>query len=111
MLHYEANELELARACHDRGMALSEQVTSEYNLAFFQGFAAPIFYAQGEVERALAAVQQGYQTAMQTGLVDAEWFLTREAAIRFQEGDLGFVAHWAEAAGLSVEERARVSAY
>ena len=80
MLHYEANELELARACHDRGMALSEQVASEYNLAFFQGLAAPIFYAQGEVEQALAAVQQGYQTATQTGLVDAEWFLTREAA-------------------------------
>ena len=41
---------------------------------------------------------------MQTGLVDAEWFLTREAAIRLQEGDLAFVAHWAENAGLSVED-------
>jgi LuxR family maltose regulon positive regulatory protein len=104
MLHYEANELELARACHDRGMALSEQVASEYNLAFFQGLGAPIFYAQGETERALAAVQQGYQTAMQTGLVDAEWFLTREAGIRLQEGDLDYARHWAERAGLSVED-------
>ena len=104
LLHYEANELELARACHDRGMALSEQVTTEYNLAFFQGLAAPILYAQGEVQQALAAVQQGYQTAMQTGLVDAEWFLTREAGIRLQEGDLEFVVHWAEAAGLSGED-------
>jgi LuxR family maltose regulon positive regulatory protein len=104
MLHYEANELELARACHDRGMALSQQVTTEYNLAFFQGLAASVFYAQGEVERALAAVQQGYRTAMETGLVDAEWFLTREASIRFQEGDLDFVEHWAERAGLSDED-------
>lgn len=101
MLHYEANEIELARACHDRGMALSEQVSSEYNLAFFEGLAAPILYAQGKVEQALTAVQQGYQTAMQTGLVDAEWFLTREAGIRLQEGDLAFVVQWAEGAGLS----------
>jgi LuxR family maltose regulon positive regulatory protein len=85
-------------------MALSEQVTSEYNLTFFEGLAAPIFYAQGEVERALAVVGQGYQTAMQTGLVDAEWFLTREAAIRLQEGDLAYVERWAEAAALSVED-------
>lgn len=104
MLHYEANELDLARACHDRGMALSEQVTFEYNLAFFQGFAAPIFYAQGEVERALAVAQQGYQMATQTGLVDAEWFLTREAVIRLREGDLAFVTRWAERAGLSDEQ-------
>jgi LuxR family maltose regulon positive regulatory protein len=41
---------------------------------------------------------------MQTGLVDAEWFLTREAAIRLQDGDLAYVERWAEAAALSVED-------
>jgi len=105
MLHYEANELDLARACHERGMALGEQMASEYNLAFFEGFSAPILYAQGETERALAAVQQGYRMALQSGLVDAEWFLTREANIRLQEGDLDYVAHWARSAGLSGEQK------
>jgi LuxR family maltose regulon positive regulatory protein len=104
MLHYEANQLELARACHDRAMALSEQVASEYNLAFLQGLAAPVLYAQGEVEAALAAVRQGYQTAAQTGFVDAEWFHTREASIRLREGDLAFARSWAETAGLSVDD-------
>jgi LuxR family maltose regulon positive regulatory protein len=104
MLHYEAGELELARRCHDRGMALSEQVASEYNLAFFQGLSAPILYAQGEVAAALAALQQGYQLAAQTGFVDVEWFLAREVGIRLQEGDVGFALRWAADRNLSVED-------
>ena len=104
MLHYEANRLDLAQECHERGMALSEQVASEYNLAFFQGLSAPIFYAQGQVETALAALQQGYQLAAQTGFVDAEWFLAREANIRLQEGDLGFALGWAADGNLSVDD-------
>jgi LuxR family maltose regulon positive regulatory protein len=104
MLHYEANQLDLARKCHDLGMSLSEQVASEYNLAFFQGLSAPIFYAQGEVEMALAALQQGYQVAIQTGFVDAEWFFSREVNVRLMEGDLGFALRWAEKRGLSPDD-------
>jgi LuxR family maltose regulon positive regulatory protein len=79
-------------------------VAPEYNLAFLQGLSAPILYAQGEVERALAALQEGYQLAVQTGFVDAEWFLSREVNIRLQEGDLGFAIRWAAEKGLSVED-------
>jgi LuxR family maltose regulon positive regulatory protein len=104
MLHYEANHLDLARKCHDLGMSLSEQVASEYNLAFFQGLSAPIFYAQGEVEMALAALQQGYQVALQTGFVDAEWFFSREVNVRLMEGDLGFALRWVEKRGLSPDD-------
>jgi LuxR family maltose regulon positive regulatory protein len=104
MLHYEANQLDLARECHERGMALSEQVATEYNLAFFQGLSAPIFYAQGDVEGALDALRQGYRLAVQTGFVDAEWFLAREANIRLREGDLGFALRWASERGLSPDD-------
>jgi LuxR family maltose regulon positive regulatory protein len=104
MLHYEANQLDLARKCHDLGMSLSEQVASEYNLAFFQGLSAPILYAQGEVEMALAALRQGYQVALQTGFVDAEWFFSREVNVRLMEGDLGFALRWAEQRGLSPDD-------
>ena len=104
MLHYEANHLDLAQECHDRGMALSEQVASEYNLAFFEGLSAPILYAQGQVDAALAALQQGYQLAAQTGFVDAEWFLAREVNIRLLEGDLGFALSWAANRNLSPDD-------
>jgi LuxR family maltose regulon positive regulatory protein len=85
-------------------MALNEQLASEYNLAFFQGLSAPILYAQGEVETALAALQQAHQLASQTGFVDAEWFLSREAYMRLCEGDLGFALRWAADKHLSPED-------
>ena len=104
MLHYEANRLEQARACYERGLALSEELMPASNLALFRGLSAPTLYAQGEVGAALTALQEARQRAAQTGVWDAEWYLTWETNLRLRQGDVAFASRWAETEGLSPED-------
>ncbi len=104
MLHYEANQLEMARDCYERSMILARQIGLEAFTAVAYGLAAPTLFAQGEVDAALQALQRANQLATQTGFSDAEWSRAWEAHLRFRRGDRLFALHWAEAAGLSVDD-------
>jgi LuxR family maltose regulon positive regulatory protein len=95
-LHYEANELDEARACHARGLALSEQLGAEQYLVLARGLAAPAWHAQGATAEALAALDDAYRFSAQTGLGDARWFRAAQGNIRLQTGDLAVAARWAQ---------------
>jgi LuxR family maltose regulon positive regulatory protein len=104
MLHYEANQLEAARHYHEKGLALSEPFAIGSLLMFAFGIAAPILYACGETEAALDAVQRARRFASQEALTDAHWLAATEADLRLRQGDVEFVAQWAEAADLSPDD-------
>jgi LuxR family maltose regulon positive regulatory protein len=101
---YEANQLEQARAYHDRAIVLSEQLGLEHDLTFSYGLAALTLYALGEADAALAALQETYQNALQIGYADPGWFLAQEAHIRLREGDLPAALRWAQEVGLSLDD-------
>ena len=101
VLHYEANQLDLARGYLEQGLALSEQTALSGYLLFSQGHIAPTLYALGQTEAALLALQQARRIAAQTGFTGTDWPLAVEAGIHLKQGDLTFVSHWAETANLS----------
>ncbi|MGC9394041.1 MAG: AAA family ATPase [Anaerolineae bacterium] len=104
MLHYEANQLEAARRYHEKGLALSEPLAISSLSMFSLGIAAPILYACGETEVALDAVQRAQRFASEEALTDAHWLAATEADLRLRQGDLDFVAQWAEAMQLSPDD-------
>ncbi|HER34123.1 MAG TPA: hypothetical protein ENO19_01470, partial [Halothiobacillaceae bacterium] len=104
MLHYEANQLEMAHQYNEKGLALSEPLAIDSLLMFSLGTAAPILYAHGEVEAALDAVQRAQRFASREALTDAHWLLATEADLRLRQGDLDFVAQWAATANLSPDD-------
>jgi LuxR family maltose regulon positive regulatory protein len=104
MLHYEANQLDLARHYLERGVALGERLSLGGDLAFSYGYYAPVLHALGETDEALEFLEKAYQLALQTGLTDTDWSLARAANIHLQGGDLAAAGRWAEAAGLSPED-------
>jgi LuxR family maltose regulon positive regulatory protein len=103
-LYYEANQLELARECHEKGLALGERLALRSYMIFSHSFAAPTLYAQGQVAAALDTLQKAHQFAIQIGFSDAAWYLAVEADLHLRQGDLSFVRRWAEAAGLSPDD-------
>jgi LuxR family maltose regulon positive regulatory protein len=104
MLHHEANQLDLAWNCLERGIVLSEQLAMDSPIMYSLSFAAPTLHALGKSDEALAALQKAYQHGSQSGLADAEWCLAVEASIRLSLGDLPAVQRWAKAAGVSLDE-------
>jgi LuxR family maltose regulon positive regulatory protein len=104
MLHYEANQLELARQYVEQGLALSHQLTLEGPLMYAYGFAAPILHAQGETAAALANLRTAYEIATRTELAESSWILALEANIHLQLGEFATAARWAEEAGLSPDQ-------
>ncbi len=104
MLHYEANRLEQARGCYERGLALSQDLGPAGNPILFRGLSAPTLYAQGEMEAALRALREARQVAARTGVWDAEWYLAWEANLRLWQGDVAFVSRWAEREEMSPED-------
>jgi len=104
MLYYEANRLEQARSCYERGLALGQELRLESNPTLFRGLSAPTLYAQGEVGAALQALQEAHRLAAQTGVWDAEWYLVWEANLCLGQGDVAFASRWAETEGLSPED-------
>ena len=103
MLHYQANQLELARACHERGLALGEQIGLPGSLVS-HGLSALTLHAQGETRAALEFLQRACQLAMQTDIADAEPFAAWEVNIRLKQGDLPFALRWADTANLSPDD-------
>ncbi|MGD9100740.1 MAG: LuxR C-terminal-related transcriptional regulator [Anaerolineae bacterium] len=103
-LYYEANQLELARECHEKGLALGERLALRSYMIFSHSFAAPTLYAQGQVAAALDTLQKAHRFALQIGFSDAAWYLAVEADLHLRQGDLPFVRRWAEAAGLSPDD-------
>lgn len=101
LLHYEANQLELARQYHEKGQSLSEPLAIGSLSMFSLGIAAPILYACGETEAALDAVQRAQHFASEEALTDAHWLAATEADLRLRQGDLDAVTQWAEAMQLS----------
>ncbi|MFN2229033.1 MAG: LuxR C-terminal-related transcriptional regulator [Anaerolineae bacterium] len=104
MLHYEANQLEAARHYHEKGLALSEPLAIGSLQMFALGIGAPILYACGETEAALDAAQRAQRFASEEALTDAHWLAATEADLRLHQGDLDFVAQWAEAMQLSPDD-------
>ena len=102
MLHYEASEWIGPRVPRSRD-GVSEQVASGTTWLSFRAL-LPILYAQGEVGTGAGRFSTGESAAMQTGLVDVEWFLARKAVSVSRRAILEFVSQWAEAAGLSSED-------
>jgi len=105
MLYYESNELDKARACHERSQALIDQINVGGELNFAYGFSVPTLYAQGETEAALQILQRARRVAGTTGYADASWFMAMEANLRLREGDVSFALRWADEAGLSPQSR------
>jgi LuxR family maltose regulon positive regulatory protein len=104
LLHYEANQLELARHCAEKGKVLADQLGlgSPHTLAL--GVLGPILYAQGETNAALQALHGAHRLATREALGDTGWLLASEADMRLKEGDLPFAQRWAETAGLSLDD-------
>jgi LuxR family maltose regulon positive regulatory protein len=104
VLHYEANQLQEARSCLDRGLALSKQLALDSPVSYSLGFCAATLHAQGETRAALDAIQRAYELASRASLADADWCLAVEANIHLQQGDVAFVRRWAGAADLSPDD-------
>ena len=51
MLHYEANQLELARSYREKSLELSQQLVMGDELAFFHGLSAPILPVTGRLAK------------------------------------------------------------
>ncbi len=101
MLHYEANQLEQARAYLEQGLALCRQLGLDASLLFAHGYLAPTLWAQGDTKGALVALYKARELATQTGLTEADPFLAREVNMRLQQGDVSFAQQWAQQLGLS----------
>jgi LuxR family maltose regulon positive regulatory protein len=104
-LYYESSELALARQYVDQGTALSEELGLEGSLTFSYGLAAATLHAQGDTGLAQELLQRAHQIAASTGLVEPDVFLARQANIHLQQGNLPAVVRWAEAAGLSPNDK------
>jgi LuxR family maltose regulon positive regulatory protein len=103
-LHHEANELEQAWECLERGMALSEQLAMDGPITYSLSFAAPTLHALGKADEALEALRKAHQHASRSGLADADWCLALEANVRLNQGDVAAVERWAREAGVSTGE-------
>ncbi|MBN1121036.1 MAG: protein kinase [Anaerolineae bacterium] len=104
ILHYEANELALARRYHEQSFELGQGLSLGADLTFARGLAAPTFHALGETERALIDLQETYHSAAQTGYAEPEVFLAQEVDIRLSQGDILFARRWAEEGGYSIDD-------
>jgi LuxR family maltose regulon positive regulatory protein len=104
LLYYEADELAQARRSLEQALAQGEQLALPSYLIAALCHLPPVLYAQGEIDAAMATLQQGYQVAVQTGLTDAEWFRAWEANLHLRQGNLPSALRWAEATGLSIDD-------
>jgi LuxR family maltose regulon positive regulatory protein len=104
LLHYEANQLELAHRCAEKGKVLADQLGLGSPQTLALGVLGPILYAQGETNAALQALQRAHQLATREALGDTGWLLASEASMRLKEGNLPFAQSWAETVGLSLDD-------
>lgn len=107
-LQYEANDLAAAQGTHALALDLGGQLGLDYELIYQRALAAPTWYALGEVDRALAALREGFRHASQAGYADADWFLAWETNIHLWQGDFVAARHWAASLGLSPHDELRL---
>ena len=107
VLHYEANELEQALACHERGRRLNARLGVEGYDAVAEGLAAPTLYALGRRDEALDALERAHKAAGRRVLGEAEIYLAQRASMWINLGDLASARRWAEAAHVSLDEELR----
>lgn len=103
-LYYEANDLTQAMQYHEQALSWGRQLGMDYYQSFSEGLAAPTLYAQGDVQRALRSLQQGYHSAARAGFGDADWYLTTEVNLRLRQGDVTFGNRWAESLKLTPDD-------
>ncbi len=104
LLHYEANQLELARRYAEKGKALADQLGLGSPQTLALGVLGPILYAQGEANAALQALQRAHRLATREALGETGWLLASEANMRLKEDDLPFAQRWTVTAGLSLDD-------
>lgn len=104
LLHYESNELDLSRECHDRALTFTDQPFGESYVVVIRALGATTLYAQGEINAALEALQRASYIARQIALFDPDWFLAHEANIHLAQGDLTAALNWARSSGFSPED-------
>lgn len=102
-LHYEANQLELARASHDQALAFSKQLSLDTYLSPSYGWRAPTSFALGEVDDALRELEMAVELAGEPAPIELGWLHARKADFRLRMGDRAFAHQWSQAAGLSPE--------
>jgi len=105
-LSYEGNELDLAAEQAVRALEFCKRVNFADAILRMQAILAQVRLAAGDLEEARRVIQEGLQYADRLGMraYHWNWFAALAADASMQEGDLGAVARWAEAAGLSADD-------
>ena len=108
-LSYEGNELDLAAEQAVRALEFSKRVNFADAVFRMQSILAQVRLAAGDLEEARQVIREGLQYADRLGMRAYHWmwFAALDAGASLQEGDLGAVARWAEAAGLSADDSPR----
>jgi len=103
-LYYEANRLDLAESCNEKGLALNEEIYASGPLSFSLGVKAAILNALGDKEQALVCLERAYNLAVQETLSDASWLLAWEMNLRLMRGDLYHTRNWSNRCGMSLDD-------
>lgn len=103
-LHYEANDLQVARAYVDKGRVLGEQLALDSDMTFTLGRLAQVQYALGETAAARECIEQALQLAVRTKYTDTGWLSALRATADIREGNLASAQAWAERAGFVPEQ-------
>ncbi len=104
LLHHEANLLGEARIFHEQALAAARQLGQPGYLLAAKSLSALTEAALGNVDSALESLQAAYALSKQTGLTNPGWYLAQEANIRLGRGELLAASHWAESAGLAIDD-------
>jgi LuxR family maltose regulon positive regulatory protein len=104
-LHYEANELPLARDTAEAGLALCEQAGVASLVTYSRGILARVLNAQGDTAAALTALRHAAEGTPHDAIGDVSWLPAWEAAIYVQQNDITSAVRWARASGQSLDAK------
>jgi LuxR family maltose regulon positive regulatory protein len=102
-LHYEANDLDEARACAEEALTLLEQFPFESLHAYVLGVTASIYAAESDTDRAWDTLDRARHLATGETLGETGWLDALDAQFRLREGDLRAARNWADEEGFSPE--------
>lgn len=97
-MHYEANELSLARHCLHKGLKLNRYMALLTVTLMGKTLLARLQQAMGETQAALATIQETCRaiTKENTWRMSALSAMAVEAGLQLKYGHVAIVAHWAE---------------
>jgi LuxR family transcriptional regulator, maltose regulon positive regulatory protein len=104
MLHYEANELDLAYQYMQQGLTLSEEPAMGSLIMFSYGISVPILHARGEIQAAQDALQRAHKSISQQALTEETWLLATAANMALKLGDTAAALRWMSTAGISSDD-------